>query len=89
MDDIRAVLDDYSLGDFPSGLGGCRSTAGARGGPHPCCEYNVSVFDERAELDTVVAPPAGGAAEAAAAAPAYVIHHCSLSETPLERPGAH
>ena len=83
MDDIRAVLDAYSLGDFPSGLGGCRSTAGARGGSHPCCEYNVSVFDDRTEPDTVVVWPtaAAGAAAAAAAAPAYVIHHCSLSET--------
>lgn len=86
MDDIRAVLDAYSLGDFPSGLGGCRSAAGARGGSHPCCEYNVSVFDDRAEPDTVVVvQPGGGAAPANAApanaAPAYVIHHCSLNET--------
>lgn len=73
MDDIRAVLDAYSIGDFPSGLGGCRSTAGARGGSHPCCEYNVSVFDDRAEPDTVVVPHAAPAA--------YVIHHCSLNET--------
>ena len=73
MDDMRAVLDDHSLGGFPSGLGGCRSAAGARGGAHPCCEYNISVFDGRAEPDTVVQPDADS--------PAYVIHHCSLSET--------
>lgn len=73
MDDLRAVLDACSLGDFPSGLGGCRSAAGARGGAHPCCEYNISVFDDRAEADTIV--------QLDAAAPACVIHHCSLNET--------
>lgn len=73
---MRAVLRRYSLEDFPSGLGGCRSSHGGRGGgPHPCCEYNVSVFDDRSEPDTVAAAPAGEDG------PAVCIHHCSLSET--------
>lgn len=73
MDDVRDVLRRYSLDDFPSGLGGCRSSSGG-GGPHPCCEYNVSVFDDRAEPDTVAAGDGGGG-------PAVCIHHCSLNET--------
>ena len=73
---MRAVLRRYSLEDFPSGLGGCRSSHGGRGGgPHPCCEYNVSVFDDRTEPDTVAA------AEGEEDGPAVCIHHCSLSET--------
>ena len=79
MDDVRAVLRRYSLEGFPSGLGGCRSPHGGRGGragggPHPCCEYNVSVFDDRDEPDTVAEAEGGGG-------PAVCIHHCSLSET--------
>ena len=71
MDDVREALRRYSLEDFPSGLGGCRSSSGG-GGSHPCCEYNVSVFDDRNEPDTV----AGGGD-----GPAVCMHHCSLSET--------
>lgn len=73
MDGVREVLRRYSLDDFPSGLGGCRSSSGG-GGSHPCCEYNVSVFDDRTEPDTVAVGDGGGG-------PAVCIHHCSLSET--------
>ena len=72
MDGVREALRRCSLDDFPSGLGGCRGSAGG-GGPHPCCEYNVSVFDDRDEPDTLV--------EAAGGGPPVCIHHCSLNET--------
>ncbi len=65
--DIPGLLERYSLTDFAAGLGGCRNG----GGPYGCCEYDVFVFDERDEADTIV--EYGG--ETAA------IHHCSLSET--------
>lgn len=73
MDDVREALRRYSLDDFPSGLGGCRSPSGG-GDPHPCCEYNVSVFDDRSEPDTVAQAEGGDG-------PAVCIHHCSLNET--------
>lgn len=73
MDDVREALRRYSLDDFPSGLGGCRSPSGG-GDPHPCCEYNVSVFDDRSEPDTV-------AQAEGVDGPAVCIHHCSLNET--------
>ena len=78
MDCVREALRRYSLEDFPSGLGGCRGSSGGGegGGPHPCCEYNVSVFDDRIEPDTVAAGAGGGDG-----GPAVCIHHCSLNET--------
>lgn len=72
MEAVREALRGCSLDDFPSGLGGCRSSAGG-GDPHPCCEYNVSVFDDRDEPDTILEAPGGG--------PPVCIHHCSLNET--------
>lgn len=72
MEGVREALRRCSLDDFPSGLGGCRSSAGG-GDPHPCCEYNVSVFDDRDEPDTILEAPGGG--------PPVCVHHCSLSET--------
>ncbi len=65
--DIPGLLEKYSLADFPAGLGGCRND----GEPHACCEYDVSVFDEKDEQDTIVEFRGETA----------VIHHCSLGET--------
>lgn len=65
--DIPGLLEEYSLDGFPAGLGGCRNG----GTPYGPCEYDVSVFDERTEPDTIAARADGLAA----------IHHCSLSET--------
>ena len=48
--DFQKILDEYSLEDFPVGLTGCRSD----GTSHKCCEYDLTVFDERDELDTVI-----------------------------------
>ena len=79
VDELRAALYGYSLGDFSSGLGGCRSRAGAAAGSaHPCCEYNVLVFDDRSEPDTVAELPAAAAGDRGARH--MVIHHCSLNE---------
>ncbi len=47
--DFQKILNEYTLEDFPAGLTGCRSD----GTSHECCEYDLTVFDERNELDTV------------------------------------
>ena len=64
---ITRMLAGYSLDDFPAALGGCRN----QGTAHDCCEYDLSVFDERSEPDTILDCGAGLA----------TIHHCSLGET--------
>ncbi len=70
MEFVAGLLGDLSLDGFPAGVGGCRGPAG--GAPHGCCEYDVSVFDERTEPDTIVEIGGGGLA---------AVHHCTLSET--------
>lgn len=46
--DLADVLDEYSLTDFPVGIGGCHQQS-----PMECCEQNVTVFDEKEENDMV------------------------------------
>lgn len=65
--DVLKLLEKYSLTDFPVGLGGCQN----QGTSYDCCEYDVSVFDEKNEPDTIVEFENDLA----------TIHHCSLSET--------
>lgn len=65
--EIADILETYSLNDFPVALGGCRN----EGISYDNCEYDLSVFDERTEPDTVLECGDGLA----------VIHHCSLNET--------
>ena len=65
--DIQKLLEKYSLTDFPVGLGGCQN----EGISYDCCEYNVSVFDEKNEPNTIVEFENK----------LVSIHHCSLSET--------
>lgn len=43
------LLEHYSLNDFPVGLGGCHTEK-----PLPCCEHNITVFDDKKETDLVV-----------------------------------
>lgn len=64
--DVLNLLKKYSLTDFPAAIGGCQNQQTS----YDCCEYNVSVFDERTEPDTVVEFDGK----------LVSIHHCSLSE---------
>ncbi|MDI1495216.1 MAG: hypothetical protein K8823_522 [Cenarchaeum symbiont of Oopsacas minuta] len=63
--DFQMILDEYSLGDFPFGLIGCRNSDMT----YECCEYDLAVFDERDELDTMVEYKGT----------TICIKHCSLS----------
>ena len=65
--DILKLLEKYSLTDFPIGLGGCQN----QGNSYDCCEFDVSVFDEKQEPDTIVEFENN----------LVTMHHCSLSET--------
>ena len=65
--DILKLLEKYSLTDFPVGLGGCQN----QGTSYDCCEYDLSVFDEKNEPDTIIEYENS----------LVTIHHCSLSET--------
>ena len=64
---VLKLLEKYSLTDFPVGVGGCQN----QGTSYDCCEYDISVFDEKKEPDTIVEFENNLVA----------IHHCSLSET--------
>jgi len=63
--DISGLLEEYSLTDFAVGLGGCQNS-----GPMQCCEYDIAVFDEKSEADTILNYD-GGIAR---------IHHNSFNE---------
>lgn len=40
---LKKIIEEFSLSDYPVALGGCRSD-----GIHfECCEYNITVFDEK------------------------------------------
>lgn len=47
--DTKKLLNELSLGNFPAGLGGCRSQKNN----FECCEYNITVFDETEQADYV------------------------------------
>ena len=47
--DISGLLEEYSLADFAAGLGGCQNSS-----PMQCCEYDIAVFDEKSEVDTIL-----------------------------------
>ena len=68
--DIKKLLEEHSLSQFPAGLGGCKNN----GPSYECCEYNVTVFDNKNENDFVVEFENELAK----------IHHGSLEETKSE-----
>ena len=47
--DLKTLTEKLSLSHFPVGLGGCR----ADGINFECCEYNVTVFDNKPEYESV------------------------------------
>ena len=48
--DIFKFLKKFSLTDFPVGLGGCKNN----GHTYECCEYNITIFDDKFEEDSVI-----------------------------------
>lgn len=48
--DYKKILKDFSLTKFPVALGGCRKDGNNFG----CCEYNITVFDEKNEKDRII-----------------------------------
>lgn len=48
--DYKKILEDFSLTKFPVALGGCRK----EGNNFDCCEYNITVFDEKNEKDRII-----------------------------------
>lgn len=48
--DTKKFLEKFSLTDFPISLGGCRND----GNSYDSCEYNITVFDEKNENDSVM-----------------------------------
>ena len=48
--DYKKILEDFSLTKFPVALGGCRK----EGNNFGCCEYNITVFDEKNEKDRMI-----------------------------------
>jgi len=64
--DIFKIPQQLSISDFPIGFGGCRNN----GNHFDCCEYNISVFDERS-----------GESIHEFSDQLIKVHHCSISET--------
>jgi hypothetical protein len=62
------ILEEYSLTDFPVGLGGCHNN----GHSFECCEYNITVFDEKDENDLIIRGDENSMIK---------IHHGSLNES--------
>ena len=48
--DYKKILEDFSLTNFPVAFGGCRK----EGNNFGCCEYNITVFDEKNEKDRII-----------------------------------
>ena len=65
--DLKTLPEKLSLSHFPVGLGGCRSD----GVNFECCEYNIVVFDDKKEYESVHEVEGE----------LIKLHHGSLSET--------
>ena len=48
--DTKKLLENLSLTNHPVGLGGCRNV----GNSFECCEYNITVFDNKNENDSII-----------------------------------
>jgi len=48
--DTKKFLEYSSLTNFPVGLGGCKN----EGKSYDCCEYNITVFDNKTQDDSVI-----------------------------------
>jgi len=65
--DPKIFLEEQSLKNFPSGLGGCKSENQS----FECCEYNITIFDNKTEDDLIIEYENE----------LVKVHHGSLSET--------
>ena len=65
--DVKIFLEEQSLNNFPSGLGGCRGENQS----FDCCEYNITIFDNKTQGDSILEHQNK----------LIKIHHGSLSET--------
>lgn len=41
--DVKKLLENFSFNENPVGLGGCKNSAKS----FPCCEYNLTIFDNK------------------------------------------
>ncbi len=64
--DYKKFIEQYSLAAHPLGLGGCRN-----GNGFDCCEYNITIFDEKNEKNTVLEHDGHF----------VILHHGSMHET--------
>ena len=48
--DTKKFLEKFSFTQFPIALGGCRN----EGNSYDCCEYDITVFDEKNENDSIM-----------------------------------
>jgi len=66
----KKILERLNVTNFPAGLGGCRN----HGNNFDCCEYNVTVFDNINEKDSIIDVNGN----------LVKLHHGSLTETRAE-----
>ena len=48
--DLKKLVEDQSMTNFPVGLGGCRTTSSF----FDSCDYNITIFDDKSKSDTVL-----------------------------------
>ena len=48
--DLKNFLEEQSLNNFPSGLGGCKNENQS----FDCCEYNITIFDNTKEDESII-----------------------------------
>ena len=65
--DLKKLVEDQSLTNFPVGLGGCRTTSSF----FDSCDYDITIFDNKSESDKVILYDDNF----------IKIHHGSLKET--------
>ena len=65
--DVKKIIKDQGLSDFPIGLGGCRNSNTS----FDSCGFDIFVFDGKSELDNILKIENEFA----------IIHHASFSET--------
>ena len=69
--DMKKLIEENSLSNFPIGLGGCRTSDMY----HDSCDHDIFVFDGRSEPGKIIRYDENFA----------IIHHASLSETNSEK----
>ncbi len=48
--DIKKILDNIPIKDYPVGMGGCRSNNHG----YDCCEYNITIFDGKKQKESIL-----------------------------------